>query len=228
MLRKLLLFIIVAFGILGTAWADNSVGVPDVHIGDMWKYRSIDGYTDETKLEFSHRIVKLNDKEIIIQIRNKNKSARKLQFLTREWNPTDIDGTKFEPFYPEYKFPMNVGYTWKQEFRSLDTHGSSFSSFVRAKVVALEKVTVPAGTFDTYRIERDIETRSSSADANVITAHIITWYAPVVKKYIRRELTYFSNGRERDKNIDELLEYSLQEKSVVQAIDASKPASENE
>jgi len=211
MLRKLFLPILVAFGILGTAWADNSVGIPDVHIGDVWKYRNIDGYSNETNLEFSHRVVKLNDKEIVIQLQNKNVSGKRLQYLTREWNVIDSGDVKWEPFNPEYKFPMSVGITWNQEFKFSDDKGSSYSCFVRAKIVALEKVTVPAGTFDAYRIERDIERRSTSADANVTKGRMITWYAPVAKKYVRRESIAFSNGRERDKNIDELLEYSLRE-----------------
>jgi hypothetical protein len=215
MLRRLLLIFFAAVGILANAWAHSSEGIPDVHIGDMWKYHSIDGYTNETTLEFSHRIVKLNDKEITIQLRNKNVSATKLQFFTREWNSLDSGGTTFEPYYPEYKFPMSVGAFWNQEYKSSDTHGAMCSSFVRAKVVALEKVTVPAGTFDAYRIEREIEARSAGADANFTTGRIITWYAPAAKKYVRREEVIISHGRERSKKVDELIEYSLQKKSEI-------------
>jgi hypothetical protein len=213
MLRRLLVFsILFVLGILGAAWADSSVGIPDVHVGDIWKYRSLDGYTNETKVEYSHRIVKLTDQEITIQIKNKNVKGEKLQFLTREWNPLDTDGTKFEPFYPEYKFPMSVGASWTQEYKTFNISGST--GFVRAKIVALEKVTVPAGTFDAYRIERDIEVQSTTADANTTKGRIITWYAPSVKKYVRREAMTFSNGRERSKEVNELLEYSLQGKSA--------------
>ena len=211
MLTKIFLPMLVALGILGTAWAENSVGIPDVHVGDMWKYRNIDGYSNETNVEFLHRIVKLNDKEIVIQLQNKNVSGKRLEYLTREWNITDSGEVKWEPYNPEYKFPMSVGITWNQEFKWSNNRGASYSSFVRAKIVAFEKVTVPAGTFGAYRIERDIETRSTGADANVVTGRMITWYAPVAKKYVRKESIAFSNGRERDKNIDELLEYSFRE-----------------
>jgi hypothetical protein len=157
----------------------------------------------------------LNDKEIIVQLQNKNSSEKALRFYTREWNSVDVGDTKFDPFYPEYKFPMSVGDAWNQEYKTSDNHGASYSSFVRAKIVALEKVTVPAGTFDAYRIERDIEARSASANANSTKGHITTWYAPAVKKYVRRESVTFAEGRERSKNIDELLEYSFHEKSGV-------------
>jgi hypothetical protein len=213
-LRAFLLLTGAVLGICGTAWADGPVGIPDVHIGDLWSYRTVDGYTNETTLEFTHRIVKLSDKEIVLQLQNKNVSGRKLLFYTREWNSTDVGEGRFDPFYPEYKFPLKVGDTWNQEFKSSDNHGTSFSSFVRAKIVALEKVTVPAGTFDAYRIERDIESRKANADANIAKGRIITWFAPAVKKYVRRECMTFSDGRERSKTVDELIEYSLQEKSA--------------
>lgn len=211
MLRKFFLLILVAFGILGTAWADNSVGIPDVHIGDIWKYRNIDGYSNETNVEFSHLIVKLDDKEIVVQLQNKNSKGKRLKYFTREWNQTDSGEVKWEPYNSEYKFPLSVGRTWNQEFKFSYNNGASFSSLVKAKVTALEKVTVPAGTFDAYRIEKDIETRSNSADATVMIGRIITWYAPVVKKYVRQESITFSNGRERAKDVDELVEYSHRE-----------------
>jgi hypothetical protein len=211
MLRRFFLPILVVFGILGTAWADNSVGIPDVHIGDMWKYRNIDGYSNETNLESSHRIIKLDDKEIVVQIQYKKTSGNRLAYYTREWNLTDQGDVRWEPFNPDYKFPMSVGLTWNQEFKWSNNKGEAFSSFSRIKIVALEKVTVPAGTFDAYRIEREVETRSTGTDANVMKGRIITWYAPAAKKYVRRESTTLSNGRERNKNIDELTEYSLRE-----------------
>jgi hypothetical protein len=150
----------------------------------------------------------LDNKEIVVQLQNKNIKGKRLKYFTREWNQTDSGEVKWEPYDPEYKFPLSVGLTWNQEFKFSNNHGASFSSLVKAKITALEKVTVPAGTFDAYRIEKDIETRSDSPDANVMKGRIITWYAPVVKKYVRQESITFSNGRERDKNIDELIEYS--------------------
>ena len=74
-------------------------------------------------------------------------------------------------------------------------------------------MTVPAGTFDAYRIENDIETRDTGADANITKGHIITWYSPTAQKYIRRESTTFSGGRVRSNSIDELVEYSLEDNS---------------
>ncbi|MGD0230627.1 MAG: hypothetical protein ABSC19_09740 [Syntrophorhabdales bacterium] len=208
MIRKLLLILIVLLA-SATAWANDVVGIPDVHIGNIWKYREIDDFTKETTLEYSHRVVRLDDKEIVVQLQNKGTSARKLKYFTREWNDTDSGDVKWEPFNPQYKFPMSVGLFWDREFRWFTRQGASFSSFAKARVVALEKVTVPAGTFDAYKIVSNIETRKNGADAEVRTGRIITWYAPIVKKCVRVESTTFSDGRQRESHIDELVEYSL-------------------
>jgi hypothetical protein len=170
--------------------------------------------TRSASTTFLQRVVEINDREIVVQLQNNGVSAKVLRFFNHNWNPVDVGTTKFDPFYPEYRFPMGVGTTWKQEFRSTNTKGQSYSSFAAAKVVAYEKVTVPAGVFDAYRIESDIEAISTDADANLSKGHIITWYAPALKKYVRKEIIVTANGRVRSRKIDELVEYSLQDKST--------------
>jgi len=203
------LFMFMAFT---NAWADVQMGQPDIHVGAIWQYRKIDGFTNETVYKFSQRVVSVNDHEIVIQLKNTIKEGAWLRYFTREWNPVDVGDIKFDPFRPEFKFPMSIGGTWNLNF-GLTEHGRSFLSLFKGKIVALEKVTVPAGTFDAYRIENDIETRDTGADANITKGHIITWYSPTAQKYIRRESTTFSGGRVRSNSIDELVEYSLKDNS---------------
>lgn len=187
---------------------------PDVQVGDLWRYRSLDGFTNEVTLEFSQRVVEINDLEIVVQLQNKNTTQRQLRFYNRDWNSVDMGDVKYDPFYPDHKFPMSVGMAWQQEFLSTKVGGQSYSMFSNAKIVTLEKVKVPAGVFDAFRIENDIETISTDANADSSQAHIITWYAPALRKYVRRESVVSSGGRVRSKKIDELIEYSLRDKRV--------------
>jgi hypothetical protein len=216
MVRKLFLVLCVIV-VPGIAWADGPANIPDVHVGDLWKYRIIDGYTKETSVEYSHRVVRLTDNEIVVQLQNKGSSGSKLVYYTREWNGLDSGGVRWEPFNPENKFPLTVGQRWNQDFKWFDSHGTSYSSLSRLNVAAFEKVVVPAGTFDAYKTVQEIETRKNGADADLITGRVITWYAPAVKKYVREEMITFSNGRERNKTVYELMEYSLQKESAPQA-----------
>ena len=214
MLKKcVLISTLICCVFIGAVWADNQAEAPDVHVGDMWKYREIDAYTNEVNVEFSHRIVKLDSNEIVIQLQNKKSAGKVLKYFTREWNQVASADVTWEPYLPENRFPVKVGDSWNKKFRFSKTNGSSFSSFVKAKVVSFEKVAVPAGTFDAYKVVRDIETRSSDSEATIMRGQIVSWYAPSVKKFVRSESTEFANGRERSKKLIELVEFLLQGES---------------
>ena len=210
--RRPLLAFALAASIVRVACADAPVAAPDVHVGDLWHYRTTDGFTREAEVEFTHRVVDVSDREIKVQLKNKRSSGSEIRYFNRDWNSLDVGNTKFDPYYPGYKFPMSVGLAWKQEFRSTTTNGRGHSAFLSGKVTALENVTVPAGVFEAYRIESDIEAVSSDPSAQSSKGHKTTWYAPAVKNYVRSESTISSEGRVRSKSIDELVEYSLQDR----------------
>ncbi len=194
----------------GIAAAPVPSAAPELHVGDSWTYRTLDGFTHETRLEFTHRVVEVNDREIVDQYhKSGNETKTALRYFNRDGNPLDTGDTRFEPYYPEYKFPMSAGMAWTDKFTSFTTDGNVFTGYVTGKVSALEKVTVAGGTFDAYRIEKDAETRGTGANSVVTKAQITTWYAPAVKRYVRREAVTTRDGRVRDHYIEELVEYKL-------------------
>jgi hypothetical protein len=73
----------------------------------------------------------------------------------------------------------------------------------------MEKVTVPAGTFDAYKIELHLDATATDEDANIGNTVESIWYAPAVKRYVKLENTFTRDGRVRSKDVYELLEYSL-------------------
>ena len=40
---------------------------PDVHVGDSWKFRTLDGFTNETQFEATQRVVEINGREIVVE-----------------------------------------------------------------------------------------------------------------------------------------------------------------
>jgi len=156
----------------------------------------------------------LSDTEIVVQYQENGRPNRTLHFFNREWNLLDNGSTKYDPFFPEHRFPVDVGVVWAQDYRSSQAGGTFTSDFSRAKVVAFEKVTVPAGTFDAYRIERTIESRNADATADSHKRAIRAWYAPAAKRIVRSECTTVANGRERGKVVGELVEYFLRGESA--------------
>jgi hypothetical protein len=68
-------------------------------------------------------------------------------------------------------WPLKVGNTTTGAVTVVGRDGKSYTSTVTVLVAASEKVTVPAGTFDTFRVE---ETKAGS------TARNIHWWAPAL------------------------------------------------
>lgn len=193
--------------VVGTAGAQAAA--PDVHVGDSWKYRTLDGFTKETQFEATQRVVEINDREIVVELHTLGKDKTALRYFTREWNAVDTDDGKYDPYYPEFKFPLAAGATWSNKYTWISIAGAASSGYVKATVSAQEKVTVPAGTFDAYRIDRDVEVRGNNETASVTNTHMTTWYAPAVHRFVRREWTVTRDGRVRNKTAMELVEYTL-------------------
>jgi hypothetical protein len=198
----------------GAAAAGAPSPAPDVHVGDNWKFRTLDGFTNETQFEATHRVVEINDREIVMEVHNLGKDKTGIRYFTREWNAVDTDDGKYDPYYPEFKFPLAAGATWSEKYTWLSIAGVASSGYVTAKVSGPEKVTVPAGSFDAYRIDRDQEVRGNNESAVVTNTHMTTWYAPAVRRFVRREWTVTRDGRVRSKTAMELVEYTLAEQKA--------------
>jgi hypothetical protein len=189
--------------------AEAQVPAPEVHVGDSWKFRQLDGFTNETQFEVTHRVVEVGDHEIVLQIHNLAQNKTALRYFNRDWNAVDLDDSRFDPYYPEYRFPLEAGMTWTDKYTAFTKAGVPSSGYVKATVSALEKVVVPAGTFEAYRIVRDQEARGNNEAAVLTNLHMTTWYAPSVRRFVRREWVTTRDGRIREKAVMELLEYSL-------------------
>jgi hypothetical protein len=200
-----------AFAFFWAMAAGAQSAAPDVHVGDVWKFRTLDGFTNETQSESTQRVVEINDREFVVELRNLSKDKTSLRYFTREWNIVDSDDGKYDPYYPEYKFPLTAGATWNEKYTFLPSAGVASSGFVKATVSAQEKVTVPAGTFSAYRIDRDQEIRGNSETAVVTNTHMTTWYAPAVRRFVKRDWTVTRDGRVRSKVSVVLVEYTLAE-----------------
>jgi hypothetical protein len=204
---KFIAALLILCGAAAMAAGSGEIPQPNVHVGDLYRYRSIDGLTQEPQAEFTHRVVEVNDREIVIQVRNSKNDNSVLRYFNRDWNLLDNGQAKYEPYYSEFKFPMSVGMTWSQNFTSLATNGNTWVGYLIGKVLALEKVTVPAGTYDAFRIERNVEFRGTGANAIIVKWRITTWYAPEVGRFVRREDVATRDGRMRSSALEQLLEY---------------------
>ena len=208
MLRTACAVTFVWLSLFGLAHGTDLPDAPTVRVGDVWKYNRLDGFTNEIKFEFSRRVVGISDSEITIEQTIKGRAGYRVIIYDRFWNLIDNGTLKFEPSNGVQSFPVTIGKVLRKEYRGtvLKT-GASAVCTSKGQYVGWEKVTVPAGTFDTLRLEDEIECRSTGADAAINKTAHKSWYAPSVNRIVRSESQTLRDGRVREKTCTELVGY---------------------
>jgi hypothetical protein len=188
----------------------GNVDRPDVHVGDFWSWQHTNGLANEKDYTTIEDVLDVSDTEIKTRERVKGRPNSSIAAFTREWNPADVVYARFDPFLRELAFPLQIGKKWDASAdKTLFSNGKHGKFFLKGEVVALEKVTVPAGTFDAYKITLHIDATTTDEDANIGNTVETIWYAPSVKRYVKYENTFSRDGRVRSKDVNELSEYSL-------------------
>jgi hypothetical protein len=183
---------------------------PDIHAGDRWSWQHTNGLVNEKDFTQIEDVVDITDGEIRTRMRVKGKQGSGIATYTREWNPVDVGSARYEPNLKDLAFPLQVGKKWDASAdKMLFSNGKHGKFYLKGEVAALEKVTVPAGNFDAYKINVVLDAQGTDEDANIGHTVETYWYAPSVKRYVKLENTFSRDGRVRSKDIYELLDVSL-------------------
>jgi hypothetical protein len=83
------------------------------------------------------------------------------------------------------KFPLSVGNEWKYTARA-DPFGQAERSGTY-KVAAFEAVTVPAGTFDCFRVDGEWQTNGHGFS---VRGSDKIWYCPAINFYAKRSAEF--------------------------------------
>ena len=161
-----------------SAGAPRRAERPDLAVGDRWLYRRIDGLAGTARFE-------------IASIEGEVRTAVGDRFDT-DWAVLFIknDGLTYEPRVPRLPWPMVPGAESKFEYRVLGSKDyPEWTVTGMMRVVGREQVTVPAGTFDTFKIEVSGRYRQKRADGRGGSGFFknVYWYAPDVKREVFRE-----------------------------------------
>lgn len=188
----------------------QSTDKPEVHVGDRWSMQHTNGLVNERDYTTIEDVVEITDKEIQTRIRTKGRSGSGIAAYTKEWNPVDVISARYDPNLGRFSFPLQVGKKWDGGAdKMLFSNGKHGKFSLKGEVVSLEKVTVPAGTFDAYKVVLTVDAMATDEDANIGHTVETYWYAPSAKREIKSEYVFSKDGRVRSKDIFELLEYSL-------------------
>jgi len=124
----------------GTASAD-----PNYKIGDSYSYRTIDTLTKLETRQYTNRVTGITDTEVVF-----NGGRRIADFLGNTLKAPNGNQVLGQQIYvAEYR----VGKKWTTRYRFTRPDGQHRDVEIDFKVVTRETITVPAGTFDAFKVE---------------------------------------------------------------------------
>lgn len=192
---------IVLISNLSNGMAQQTANRPDVRVGDRWKFVKTDGFSNQ-QTETSERIVTSVSDNGIEVIENGSKA-----YYSREMNPMETSEAKYEPTFAALHFPLESGKKWNWSGTILrKAQGQQFRSQIEVAVMGIEQVTVPAGSFDTFRLEMSgfVNTTYATGYSTNNSFKRIYWYSPRLGSFVK-----IKNEANRNMWTEDLVEFEL-------------------
>jgi len=180
------------------------ITAPDLKVGDTWSFQKVDLFSGSTIRQYTMKLKAITADELQFERSVFNKSGNLLRMLE--------DGkvvSKWTPSRPNYEFPLRPGKTWSAR-GVLETDKLTSEHSVDFKVMRQERVLVPAGIFDTLRVEATGKYKSADKKGNNGEGTVLHryWFSPEVGRAVAYEYEETNwKGVLHRKERDELLSY---------------------
>ena len=190
---RTLLMMATALGLL--AVGGNASATPPA-VGDRYVYRLTNGYNNELRGQLSQQVEKIEGGRVFLAVTfersgSKNETTE-IQTSEGYWlrhaitsrdQPLDYD---FTQAYPAYPLPLDPDKKWSIRVDAyVPAAGVQRSVRVDAKVIGAERIRVPAGEFDTIKIERSIYAGDAEYNLRETNTAEVEWYAPALGRSVR-------------------------------------------
>jgi hypothetical protein len=193
---------------------------PEIRVGDSSVFQDRDVRTG-VKREIRLRTISLGADRIVTEVSGATSGIRT---FTSDWNLLedkigDTNNQTVKPFWPYLRFPLEVGQKWDTPFE-VETTTLAFSRSAKwqwtAQVAAAESVTVPARTYQAFRIEYEGTFASRQENFGnrqgtrsfTGTQKETAWYAPEVMRIVKREFQQLVPANNFfDRHVIELLSF---------------------
>jgi hypothetical protein len=181
------------------------------HVGDQWTYDTKDEITDTVRRTYTATVSEITPKEISTHLTFRGRNGTAFVVFDHEWNRIKNGNLDYKPHDANgVQFPLIVGKEWHLQFFTSNTNtGANFETTDLSKVVAQETVTPPAGTFDVFRIERQVREFNTADPSRSTEAQVTLLYAPQINHWVRRTILTKLQKRLLSQETDELVEVSL-------------------
>jgi hypothetical protein len=168
---------------LPTAISQQKCDAPIWKVGDSWRYRY------DNKMEWEHRVLSIEQFKgsqiyVVEDVYGSYKQGLDVKTLQLKTNISP-DGRKVVPMSDSawhFDFPLYVGKKWEKMVSGTDTIAVQRNYLYTYRVLSFEAVTVLAGTFKAFKIEREQRDFAQSGGSSVIT---YLWYCPELKREVK-------------------------------------------
>jgi hypothetical protein len=185
-----------------------------VKIGDRWSYGAKDDITGLPVNAYTAIVTEISPQEIVTSLSFPGKpGAHALVVFDHQWNRVENGAWKYRPNDAQgVQSPIAVGKEWRIEFTGRNSqNGAAVKGTARSKVTAQETVTTPAGTFDTFKIERHVQEVNAADPSRVSETDAVLWYAPEISHWVRRTFVSKIERRTSASQSEELTAYGRKE-----------------
>lgn len=207
--KWLLTCLLVTFGYICEAPAQVA-DIAGILPGDRWVYELTDEITGDVRATTTVVVLDVSKSEINTRVSTRGSASPRQIVFDRTWNRIDDSVWKYRPSDGMgIAMPIEVGKEWR--FENKATHlrnGTALAQTGQSKVVAKEKITTTAGSFDAFKIETMIRQVSANDQTRAATLAVALWYAPSVNRWVRRTYQLQVEGRLRKSQTEELTDYS--------------------
>jgi len=180
----------------------------EVQVGDAWVYDSKDVITGLPLSTYTSLVAEVSPTEIVTNAIFKGNNNRALVVFDHDWNRLVTNNQKFNPNDGHgVRWPLAVGKEWRSSYTTSNTQtGANTKVSSLAKVVAQETVTTPAGTFETFKIDRQLKEYSIADPSRYRDMQVIMWFSPQINHWVRRTSVVKQEKRTIANTSDELVQ----------------------
>jgi len=166
--------------------------------GETYVYRVVNGYNKEARGELRYRVDTVDAEGVTVTVTPDSRATglEHTERYTKEGNwlrrPLDSHGQKveysFSSAYPAYVFPLDPGKAWSTRVEAKVAGEPGVRSVrVDGKVVGAERIRVPAGEYDTVKVQRTVYSGDERPMAQETRIIQVDWYAPALGMPVRSE-----------------------------------------
>ena len=175
--------------------AQAAIDAPQLHPGDKWTYRVVEGYRQKATWIETYEVKSVEPGSVRVTITAEGPKGP----ISREevWSTPGVvrSGTisgfvtkRFEPALIRYRFPMTSRATWSQRVRDIDKPPGPYGGIsFKASVIGRETVSTPAGKFDALKIRYVYQLDDETLSNYATQCEYVVWYSPAVGSAVKEQ-----------------------------------------